>query len=385
MSRTLKWLAALVVLIAAGTGLAFYWRHASLHPSTDDAYVHADVVRIAPRVGGRVVQVPVVHYQHVRRGDLLAQIDPEPFQVALAQAQAQLANVSQQVGGLESGVAAARGAVAQSRAQLDNARIAAARAEILVRRGVAARAQLDDAVAQLRTAQGAYSAAQARLEQAQRELGRAGQSNAQVQAALAQVEMARLNLSYSRVEAPADGVLGEVEIRPGAMAQAGQALFPLVEDNSFWVEANFKETDLKRVRPGQPATIRIDISDTEYHGVVVGISPASGVAFSLLPPENATGNWVKVTQRFPLRIAPTDADKVPVPWSPWRIGASAKVAIDTTRLSDARVSYPAGSEPPGRGDTRPPAPDSGPSPAPSAGTPVAEILPEAAHAAEPGR
>lgn len=381
MSRMFKWTAALVALAAVGIGLALYWRHSSLHPSTDDAYIQADVVRIAPRVGGRVIQVPVVHYQHVHKGDLLVQIDPEPFQVALAQAQAQLANVSQQVGGLESGVAAARAAIVQSKAQLENARINAGRIEILVRRGVAAQAQLDDARAQLRTAQGAYAADQARLEQAHRELGQAGRSNAQVQAALAQVEMARLNLSYARIESPADGVLGEVNIRPGAMAQAGEALFPMVEDGSFWVEANFKETDLKRIRPGQPATMGIDISDTEYHGVVVGISPASGVAFSLLPPENATGNWVKVTQRFPIRIAPTDADKVPVPWSPWRVGASVNVAVDTTRLSNARVSYPPGSEP---GSGKPAqGPNAEPNPAPSDNAPVADILPEPAHAAEP--
>jgi membrane fusion protein (multidrug efflux system) len=289
-------------------------------------------VRIAPRIAGRALAVPVVHFQHVRRGDLLVQIDPEPFQVALDQAQAQLANVSTQVNALESAVTAAEAAVVQARAQLRNAETNAQRARALVKTGDAPRARLDDAMAALRTNRGALAAAQARVAQAQNELGQAGADNAQVKSALARVEMARLNLSYTRIVAPADGVLGDVQVRPGAMVAVGEALFPLVEDGSFWIAANFKETDLRHIRSGQPAKIEIDISDHTYHGVVGSISPASGVAFSLLPPENATGNWVKVTQRFPVKIVPTDADRVAVPWSPWRVGASTSVTVDTTRV-----------------------------------------------------
>lgn len=341
MRQGWKWIAggaALAVVVVAGY---WYWHYSSLRPSTDDAYIQADVVRIAPRIAGRVLEVPVVHYQHVKRGSLLVLIDPEPFQVALDRAQAQLANVSTQVNALESAVIAAEATVIQARAQLRNAETNARRAQALVKTGDAPRARLDDAMAALRTNRGALAAAQARVAQAQHELGQAGKDNAQVKSALAQVEMARLDLSYTRIVAPADGVLGDVRVRPGAMVAVGEALFPLVEDGSFWIAANFKETDLRHIRAGQPATIDIDISDHTYHGVVASISPASGVAFSLLPPENATGNWVKVTQRFPVKIVPTDADRVAMPWSPWRVGASTSVTVDTTRVTgDGAIREP---------------------------------------------
>ncbi len=345
MRQHWKWIAGGAALVVVVLGGYWYWHYSGLHPSTDDAYIQADVVRIAPRIAGRVLEVPVVHYQHVRRGDLLVLIDPEPFQVALDRAQAQLANVSTQVNALESAVIAAQASVVQARAQLKNAVTNARRAQALVKTGDAPRARLDDAMAALRTNRGALAGAQARVNQAQHELGQVGKDNAQVKSALAQVEMARLNLSYTRIVAPADGVLGEVQVRPGAMVAVSENLFPLVEDGSFWVAANFKETDLRHIRTGQPATIDIDISDHTYHGVVASISPASGVAFALLPPENATGNWVKVTQRFPVKIVPTDADRVAMPWSPWRVGASTAVTVDTTREVAGRADRAPGAAP----------------------------------------
>ena len=169
--------------------------------------------------------------------------------------------------------------------------------------------------------------AQAQLEQAKQELGSPGQHNARIRAAEAAVAKAELDLAHARITAPAAGLLGEIEIRPGSFAAAGQNLLPLVESGSFWVDANYKESDLALIRPGQPATVTVDMyPDRTFAGVVQSVSPASGVAFSLLPPENATGNWVKVTQRFPVKVVITDTD----PAHPLRIGASSQVTIDTT-------------------------------------------------------
>lgn len=146
--------------------------------------------------------------------------------------------------------------------------------------------------------------------------------------AQAALEQAQLELSYARITAPADGELGEVDVQRGEVVQPGQALFPLVKAGSFSVGASFKEGDLVRIRPGEPATVTVDmLPDVRLKGVVQSISPASGTAFSLLPPEHAAGNWVKVSQRFPVKITLKEN-----PQRPLRIGASAEVTVDTNGL-----------------------------------------------------
>jgi membrane fusion protein (multidrug efflux system) len=198
---------------------------------------------------------------------------------------------------------------------------------VLVGKGTLPAAKGDDARATLEEAQAALAEARAHLEQARQDLGSSGEHNARIRAAEAVVARAKLDLSHTRITAPALGVLGEVDIRAGTFVEAGEHLFPLVENHSFWVDANFKETDLARIHPGQPAMVTVDMyPDKTFTGVVRSASPASGVAFSLLPPENATGNWVKITQRFPVRVAITDPD----PARPLRIGASSEVTVDTT-------------------------------------------------------
>ena len=154
--------------------------------------------------------------------------------------------------------------------------------------------------------------------------GAGGDENAGIKAARAALEQARKDLGETRITAPANGLLGEVDLRPGSYVNAGDPLFALVENDPVWVDANFKETDLPRIRPGQPATVSVDLLPGKtFRGEVEGLSPASGAAFALLPPENATGNWVKVTQRFAVRIRILD----PVP--ELRVRASAEVAVDT--------------------------------------------------------
>jgi membrane fusion protein (multidrug efflux system) len=157
------------------------------------------------------------------------------------------------------------------------------------------------------------------------------QASTQIQTARLKLAQAQLDLSHSVITAPADGILGEVSIQPGDYIMTGEDLFPMVDSSSVWVAANFKETDLERIHPGQPVSIDLDMYPKQsYRGEVESVSPASGAAFSLIPAQNATGNWVKVTQRFPVRIKVMDKDHT----LPLRLGSSASVTIDTTAAAN---------------------------------------------------
>lgn len=321
--RKPTWALLLTVLAAAGGGLYLFWRHELVYPSTSDAYISAHVVQIQARVGGQLVELPVRDHQRVAQGQLLMVIDERPYRIALQQAQAQLTLAQQQKLAAEAALSAAAALVDQRQAQLDTAQRSNRRDVRLLARQAVSQAQAEADRDRLHEAQAGVAAGQAARRQALREQGEAGARIGVAAAALAQ---ARLNLSFTHLSAPAAGVLGEVSVRPGDIVQPGQALFPLVEDQAFWVEANYKETDIARIHAGQSATIHVDMyPDTGLRGVVESISPASGVAFSLLPPENATGNWVKVTQRFPVRVRVLREDNDP----PLRVGTSCSVTIDT--------------------------------------------------------
>lgn len=317
----------LVLLLAVAGGGYEYWQYRDLHPQTSDAYINAHVVRIGVQVAGRVRQVLVSDHQHVEKGQALLEIEPKPFEIALEQAQAQLDLAKQDSAAAAAAVEAARAEVTRRETLLTDVATSTARTLTLVKKGTLPKANGDDARAALHEAQANLAASKADLQRALSQRGTPGLHNARVRAAAANVAQAKLDLSYTKVVAPTDGIVGEIAVRPGAMVAPGQALFPLVEDNSYWVDANYKETDLARIAVGQPATIAVDIyPDQTFRGTVVSLSPASGAAFSLLPPENATGNWVKVTQRFPVKLRIVDPD----PLHPLRIGASCAVTIDTT-------------------------------------------------------
>jgi membrane fusion protein (multidrug efflux system) len=327
MTRS-RWSLLLAAVAIAAMGVYGFWRHAENYPSTSDAYVTAHVVHIEPQVGGRITVLPVRDHQHVNQGQLLLQIDTRPYQIAVQKAVAELALAQQQKLAADAGVQAARATVNQRRAQLDDAQRNYARdSRLLVHKAVSA-AQTETDRDKLREVDAALKAGEADSSRAIREQAEA---EARIRVAQAGLAEARLNLAYTRISAPASGTLGEIPVHPGDVVQPGQQLFPLVEDQAFWVDANYKETDLDRIRPGQRATIAVDMyPDKTFHGVVESVSPASGVAFSLLPPENATGNWVKVTQRFPVRVrVSTDHNNTPL-----RVGASSSVTIDTTRTPE---------------------------------------------------
>lgn len=329
--KSLKILLLFAVLAGAGGGLAWWWRQQALHPATDDAYVGANVLTVAARVGGRVAAVEVQDHAPVRRGQVLLRLQDDILRAELGAAQAAFEQAAQAAGAGAAQVAAAEAQVAQAEAALDQAQTAFDRAEALHQRGDLAQAALDNARAARDVAQAARDAAAAALRAAQDQLGAEGTENAAVRAAMARLEQARIALEDATLRSPVGGWVANLSLRPGAMISAGQPLFSIVEDGDWWVDANFKETDIARLRPGQPATVSIDMyPGMKLSGRVDSIGAGSGAVFSLLPPQNATGNWVKVTQRFPVRIA-LDAGPAD-PATPLRVGASSTVTVDTTAV-----------------------------------------------------
>lgn len=326
MIRTLKWSLVSGAALAVATGGYIYYRYNEYYPSTNDAYLQANVVKVTPMVSGRVITLPVNDQQQVKQGQQLFQIDPRRFQYQVQQAEAQLSLARQQVAADQAAVAAARAAIEDRQARLENARRQYQRTQKLVAQKVKPQSELDNARATLDSAKAALKLARAQLQQAEQQLGSSGQQNERIRSAQAQLDTARLDLSYTRQTAPCDGRLASLELQKGDRVSAGAAQFSLVCDDRFWVYANFKETDLTRIRPGQVATIDIDMYPNHpFHGIVESVNPASGTAFSLLPPENATGNWVKVTQRVPVRILVVDDS----PAYPLRVQTSTEVRIDT--------------------------------------------------------
>jgi membrane fusion protein (multidrug efflux system) len=183
---------------------------------------------------------------------------------------------------------------------------------------------IENARTQLATAEAAVKAAEAGVAQARSAAGRGGDENAAVHAATTAVKQAELDLARTHVVAPTDGVIANLTLQPGSTVAPGVPLFVVISDKEYWVDANFKETELKEIRPGQAVTIKSDVyPDHLFHGTVQSLSGGSGTAFSLLPAQNATGNWVKVTQRVPVRIKVEDPD----PQHPLRIGTTASVKV----------------------------------------------------------
>ncbi|MGF1688454.1 HlyD family secretion protein [Photobacterium japonica] len=316
---------AAAVLATAGY---VYVEHQKNYPSTDDAYVHANIIYIAPQVSGKVLSVNVSNYQDVNQGDLLYQIDPAPFQAQLDEARAAYEMAIQSNAASDDAILAASANVNSAVALLADAQSTYHRINALVNKQLLPAQQRDDAKAKLSSAEENVIAARANMSQLIKAQGAQGTAAPEVKKAAAALSQATLSLSYTNIFAPVSGHLGRLSAHAGSIVSPGQALVPLIADHTFWVQANYKETQLERITTGMPATIALDLyPDVQYHGMVKSISPASGSSFSLLPPENATGNWVKVPQRFPLLIQLTD--ETAHPDFPLRVGASATVTIDT--------------------------------------------------------
>jgi membrane fusion protein (multidrug efflux system) len=250
------------------------------HTSTDDAYINADVIAIAPRITGKIAKLSISNNQYVKKGEVLFKLDQEPFILAINLAKAELK---------------------LNTVELDHVMQTEERVSALVRKKFLPRQEGDNAKAQVKI------------------------TIAKVEQAKAHVALANLNFNYTKIIAPANGWVTNLALAEGNIVTANQPVFALISDKGFWVDANFKETELSGIKRGQVATIKTDLyTNHPFKGIVESISGGTGTAFSLLPPQNATGNWVKVTQRIPVRIRILDNDAK----FPLRIGLSAKATID---------------------------------------------------------
>jgi membrane fusion protein, multidrug efflux system len=330
--RRLILLCALAVLlvIAATVGLHYY-RYFSTHVSTDDAYVDGNIILVTPRVSGTVTAIYVMDNWQVKAGDLLVELDPRDFEVRVDEAQAQLERARQTVDQLFSQLSAAEAGVKLADSQLRQAQLDYRRAKELHASGVVSNEFFDQATTALNVARANQLLAEHEVQRAMAALGGDIEDHARyqrpiVQQAEAALEAAKLDLGYTRIRAPTAGIVTHKSVHVGHRVQVGQPLMALVPTHGLYITANFKETQLTDVRVGQKVDVEADIYPGHiYRGHVDSISMGTGSVFSLLPPENATGNWVKVVQRVPVKVV---LDQPPPANKPLRLGLSVDVAID---------------------------------------------------------
>jgi membrane fusion protein (multidrug efflux system) len=332
-SRIVILVIVVVVVLAAIYPAYRYYEYFESHVSTDDAYVDGSVSLVAARIAGTVAKVYVLENWGVKAGDLLLTLDPRDYQVRVAQAEAQLGRAKQSVDELYAQLQAAEAGVNLAGSQLRETQLDFNRAKALREQNVVSTQFYDQATTALRVAVADQALAEHQLQQARAALGGDMVDHARydrpiVQQAEAVLEGAKLDLSYTEVRSPITGIITRKNVHVGNRIQAGEPLMAIVPVDRLYLTANFKETQLTDVRVGQPADIRADIyPGFVYRGHVDSISVGTGAAFALLPPENATGNWVKVVQRVPVKVV---LNEKPPPDKLLRMGLSVEVTLDIT-------------------------------------------------------
>jgi membrane fusion protein, multidrug efflux system len=357
-----------VIAVLVVGALLYYW-HSTFYEDTDDAQINGHIIQISARINGHIINVPVKENQEVAAGTVIAEIDPHDYEVTVAQDEANLeaaeaayeaAKVNVPVTNVQSysslssanaNVLASDAQVKRAARMLDQAQAEVAQAEAnntkaqldlkryttLVAKDVISKQQYDQAVAAAQASQASVESAKANAIAAQEQIAvarqqglasvaeqrnarsapqivaaqkaKADQAAAQVEQARAQLNQAKLNLSYTKIVAPVDGIITTKNVEVGQNVSPGQNLVTLVSLQDLWVTANFKETQLHLMRPGQKVAIHVDMNGRDYHGVVTQVGGATGSMLSLFPPENATGNYVKVVQRVPVRIDFTNLEE----------------------------------------------------------------------------
>jgi membrane fusion protein, multidrug efflux system len=342
-SRVPLVLLALFVLFGGGWAIRA-WLFGRSHVTTDNAQVDGHVTPVAPKVGGFVLRVLVEENQPVREGDTLVVLDTRDARSRLLQAEADLAlarsmaGSNRRAGQMQAQLAASRANAAGAEATVVSADASLRKAQADLERARRLAATNVVSAQQLDAAEAAYAVASAQAEAARRQAGAATSqvtasmaalqgADARLAAAEAAVETARLQLEYTTVVAPSDGIVARRKVEAGELVQPGQTLMTVVPTTGLWVTANLKETQLEDVTPGDAATFTVDAyPGRKFRGTVESVSPATGARFALLPPDNATGNFTKVVQRVPVRIAVTGEASAEFPLRP---GLSAEVTIQT--------------------------------------------------------
>ncbi|KEP67919.1 membrane protein [Thioclava dalianensis] len=324
------WLLILVPALIV-IGGAWFWLSAGGSESTQNANFQMARIPIATQISGRVTKVFVTENEHVKKGAPLFEIDKKPYELALAKAEASLASAKLDIEQLR---ASYKAALAEEKQAADNAQYQAnqlKRQESLTKSGAATQTSLDAQRTQTRAAEDTLAAAQQKVASAKVALNGdpeiSVEEHPMVQAAIAAVNDAKYNLSQTELRAPSDGIIYQASsFKPGEMVSAGASLFTLVDTSDVWVIANFKETELTDMQAGQSATVVFDAFPSRtYHATLEAIGAGTGAEFSLLPAQNATGNWVKVTQRVPVRLRLSEGSNL----EGLRTGLSADVTVDT--------------------------------------------------------
>ena len=335
------------VVLVAGIAYAAYWALVLNHyESTDNAYVQGNVVQLTPQVGGTVVAINADDTDHVKAGQLLVKLDPADAQVALDQAEAQLAQTVREVrtlfannGTLKAQIALREADVARSMSELARAQDDVTRRAPLVVTGAVGKEEFNHVNSQLAAARSSVAAAQSAALAAREQLvsnqtltdGIAIEQHPNVLRAAARVREAYLALKRADLLAPVDGYVAKRSVQLGQRVQAGAPLMSVIALNQVWIEANFKESQLQKLRIGQPVSLIADVygKKIEYTGKIEGLGAGTGAAFALLPAQNATGNWIKVVQRVPVRIS---LDPKQLVEHPLRVGLSMDAKVDVSQL-----------------------------------------------------
>jgi membrane fusion protein (multidrug efflux system) len=327
------------VVAAAAILYGAYWLlYARYFESTDDAYVGGDIVVVTAREPATVLALHADNTQSVRRGQLLIEMDPALAQVNMRAAEAALAAAVRGVNGAFSHADAYRAQLAQAKVALAQARADYQRRKAASADGAVSGEELAHAGDAVRAAEAAVHSAEGGLAQTLSAIRGADVAhNPDVLAAEARLRAAAISLGHMRVVAPVDGVVAQRTVQAGQQVAAGAPLLAVVPLKNVWIDANFKEGQLERMRIGQPVTVSADIygGDVTYHGRIEGLGAGSGSAFALLPPQNASGNWIKIVQRVPVRIA---LDPREVAAHPLRVGLSVSVRADVRDISGALVN-----------------------------------------------
>ncbi|MDR7304852.1 HlyD family efflux transporter periplasmic adaptor subunit [Rhodoferax saidenbachensis] len=343
-----KALTVLSIVVLLGLAYGGFEYYGSRHSEeTDNAYVQGNVVQITPQIGGTVTAILADDTDYVKAGQPLVQLDPADAKVALDQAEANLAQAVRQVrtlyannGSLSAQVTLRESDIAKAQTEIARATDDLNRRQALSGNGAVSKEELNHAKSQLAAAQNAMAAAQAGVAAAREQLssnqtlteGTNVEGHPSVMAAAAKVREAYLALHRAALPAPVDGYVAKRTVQLGQRVAAGAPLMSIIPLNQLWVDANFKEVQLRNIRIGQPVTLTADLygKKMEYKGTVAGLGAGTGAAFSLLPAQNATGNWIKVVQRVPVRVA-LDAEQLAK--NPLRVGLSMEATVDVTDQS----------------------------------------------------